>query len=270
MRRGAAAPGCCGCGDLRAAQGRTPLPAVQSAAAGTQCVEPPDVMRRNHMNCSSTSATTPCAAACAAPRHSLKGCIDCHASAQTRSVAQAPGNFCVSCHQYAAVKIDCFECHTEQAACGTLKGRHPMSRRGFRGLAGRAAAGLAGVMLAPGIRLIEIGHLRPRPPAPGCQGALGHADRHHEVRRRLHRLRHRLQHRKRPGRTPQRAPTRAVDPQDRDQGSQDRPPGLGAGDVPALRRAALRGRLPHRRQRSSAPTASCWSTATPASAAATA
>jgi hypothetical protein len=27
-------------------------------------------------------------------------------------VASAPGDFCVACHQYAAVKIDCFECHT--------------------------------------------------------------------------------------------------------------------------------------------------------------
>ena len=44
-------------------------------------------------------------------RASLKGCIDCHASSKTGSVLGEEG-FCSSCHAYAAVKIDCFECHT--------------------------------------------------------------------------------------------------------------------------------------------------------------
>jgi hypothetical protein len=30
-------------------------------------------------------------------------------------VAAAPGDFCVSCHTYAAVRIDCFECHASKA-----------------------------------------------------------------------------------------------------------------------------------------------------------
>ena len=47
-------------------------------------------------------------------RHSLKGCIECHAS---RDAAGKPvpvtseGQFCQSCHSYAAVKMDCFSCH---------------------------------------------------------------------------------------------------------------------------------------------------------------
>ena len=66
-----------------------------------------------------------------------------------------------------------------------------------------AAAGLAGVLLAPGVRLIEIAQAAAPAAAQAGrqrQGALGHADRHHQVCQRLHRLRHRLQHRKRPGR----------------------------------------------------------------------
>ncbi|MDP1900585.1 MAG: hypothetical protein Q8K96_09045 [Rubrivivax sp.] len=47
-------------------------------------------------------------------KHSLKDCIDCHASRTTLSVAKAETNFCISCHSYAAVKIDCFECHSSQ------------------------------------------------------------------------------------------------------------------------------------------------------------
>ena len=48
-------------------------------------------------------------------KYSLKACIDCHADAANRSVAQTETNFCVSCHRYAAVKIDCFDCHTALA-----------------------------------------------------------------------------------------------------------------------------------------------------------
>ena len=48
-------------------------------------------------------------------KYGLKECIDCHASRTTGSVAQAPANFCVSCHEYTAVRIDCFECHTSKA-----------------------------------------------------------------------------------------------------------------------------------------------------------
>jgi hypothetical protein len=49
-------------------------------------------------------------------KYSLKDCVGCHAGAKTRSVAAAPGDFCVSCHSYAAVTIDCFECHTGKPA----------------------------------------------------------------------------------------------------------------------------------------------------------
>jgi hypothetical protein len=47
---------------------------------------------------------------------SLKACIDCHASASTGSVAASASNFCQSCHAYAAVKLDCFECHSSKPA----------------------------------------------------------------------------------------------------------------------------------------------------------
>jgi len=52
-----------------------------------------------------------------ATRFSLKGCVDCHASAKTGSVLGEEG-FCSSCHAYASVKIDCFECHTPMRQAG--------------------------------------------------------------------------------------------------------------------------------------------------------
>ncbi len=98
------------------AAGRTPIPALEPARAGTQCVEPPAVMRRQHMDLLRHQRDDTVHGGIRGARHSLKGCIDCHASRQTASVAAAPGDFCVSCHRYAAVSIDCFECHTGKAA----------------------------------------------------------------------------------------------------------------------------------------------------------
>ena len=47
-------------------------------------------------------------------KYSLKECVACHASQSNQSVNAEAGNFCQSCHVYAAVKIDCFECHTNK------------------------------------------------------------------------------------------------------------------------------------------------------------
>jgi hypothetical protein len=95
--------------------GRTALPVLEPARAGTQCVEPPDVMRRNHMRFLKHQRDETVHGGVRGAKHSLKGCVDCHAGRNTASVAAAPGDFCVSCHTYAAVRIDCFECHASKA-----------------------------------------------------------------------------------------------------------------------------------------------------------
>ena len=102
-------------GGAEAETGRTPKPVVEPAAAGSQCVEPPAVMRRNHMAFLKHQRDDTVRGGIRGAKHSLKACIDCHASQKTASVAKAETNFCVSCHTYAAVKIDCFECHTDKS-----------------------------------------------------------------------------------------------------------------------------------------------------------
>lgn len=97
---------------LAVAQGRTPLPAVQKAAAGTQCVAPPAEMRRNHMEMLKHQRDDTVRGGIRGAKASLRGCVDCHASAETHSVVKAGTDFCASCHSYAAVKIDCFDCHS--------------------------------------------------------------------------------------------------------------------------------------------------------------
>jgi hypothetical protein len=43
--------------------------------------------------------------------NALTACIDCHAGKAGGDVIGGPDAFCQSCHSYAAVKLDCFECH---------------------------------------------------------------------------------------------------------------------------------------------------------------
>ncbi len=85
---------------------------VIEAARGGQCVEDPAVMRRTHMELLKHQRDDTVRGGIRGAKYSLKGCISCHASQTSGSVAAAPTNFCVSCHSYAAVKIDCFECHS--------------------------------------------------------------------------------------------------------------------------------------------------------------
>ncbi len=82
---------------------------------GGHCVRDPQWMRRNHMRLLMhvrddtvrkgirTEATD-----------GLKNCVDCHASLKDDSVTARADSFCVGCHRYEAVKIDCFECHSSK------------------------------------------------------------------------------------------------------------------------------------------------------------
>ena len=78
---------------------------------GEACVAPVEEMRRNHMKLLFHQRDRTMREGVRTTRFSLKGCVDCHASAKTGSVLGEEG-FCSSCHAYASVKIDCFECHT--------------------------------------------------------------------------------------------------------------------------------------------------------------
>ena len=89
-----------------------PQPVITKAVKGEQCVEPNDFMRRNHMKVLDGHRDKTVIEGIRTKKYSLKECINCHASETTGSVAAAKDDFCVSCHSYAAVKIDCFDCHS--------------------------------------------------------------------------------------------------------------------------------------------------------------
>jgi hypothetical protein len=90
--------------------GRVSLP-VHKVEKGEKCVEPTDEMRRNHMNKILHQRDRTMHDGIRTTQHSLKNCVDCHADPKTNSVLGKDG-FCESCHRYAAVSMDCFECHS--------------------------------------------------------------------------------------------------------------------------------------------------------------
>ena len=101
---------------------RVPKPVIE-AARGGQCVEPAADMRRNHMKYLKHQRDETMHDGIRGAKYSLKACIECHASPATNSVAAKQTNFCISCHSYTAVKVDCFECHATQPGKTSL---HPL------------------------------------------------------------------------------------------------------------------------------------------------
>jgi hypothetical protein len=90
-----------------------PQPVIELARGG-QCVDDPATMRRNHMKFLKHQRDDTLRAGIRSAKYSLKACVECHASQKTGSVSQSDTNFCQSCHNYAAVHIDCFECHANK------------------------------------------------------------------------------------------------------------------------------------------------------------
>jgi len=98
-----------------AESGRVPKPVIDIANPG-QCIASPEVMRRTHMDLLKHQRDKTLREGERHAKISLNGCIDCHASKNNGSVLGTKENFCQSCHTYAAVKLDCFECHQPKAA----------------------------------------------------------------------------------------------------------------------------------------------------------
>lgn len=85
------------------------------AVKGDSCVEPVDEMRRYHMRMLMHQRDDTVIRGIRTPQHSLVGCVGCHAAQDEAGEyvrIDEPGQFCSTCHEYAAVKMDCFQCHS--------------------------------------------------------------------------------------------------------------------------------------------------------------
>ena len=78
---------------------------------GDKCVRPTEFMRRNHMDLILHQRDETMHEGIRTEKYQLTNCVDCHANPKTNSVLGKDG-FCESCHEYAAVSIDCFSCHS--------------------------------------------------------------------------------------------------------------------------------------------------------------
>ncbi len=96
------------------AAAEVPKPVIAIAKPG-QCIAPVEEMRRNHMDMLRHQRDRTLRLGEREAKVSLNACIDCHASRDNGSVLGDKENFCQGCHAYAAVKLDCFECHQAKA-----------------------------------------------------------------------------------------------------------------------------------------------------------
>lgn len=94
-----------------------PKPVIQKGE-GEKCVEDTDYMRRNHMKVLNHHRDDTMRKGIRTKQHSLKNCIECHATPDQSGQRTVLGKdqFCQSCHSYAAVQIDCFQCHSSKPA----------------------------------------------------------------------------------------------------------------------------------------------------------
>jgi len=93
------------------------IPPAQRDFSKTQrCVRPVEDMRKNHMKYLLHHRDEVVHDGVRTPQFKLVDCINCHATRKPDGEAipvDSPGQFCFNCHKFAAVQIDCFECHSD-------------------------------------------------------------------------------------------------------------------------------------------------------------
>ncbi|VAW82672.1 hypothetical protein MNBD_GAMMA13-1466 [hydrothermal vent metagenome] len=91
------------------------FPEPETRYSATQgCVEPEKDMVRNHMNYIIHQRDETMRKGIRTRQHSLEECVNCHATKNEQGdyiSVNAEDQFCSSCHSYASVNIDCFQCH---------------------------------------------------------------------------------------------------------------------------------------------------------------
>jgi predicted CXXCH cytochrome family protein len=93
------------------------IPQPTKPMNASACVEPVEIMRREHMNFLLHQRDDTVLDGERNSKYSLVGCMDCHNPAESAETAVRypdPQHFCADCHRYASVRIDCFECHADR------------------------------------------------------------------------------------------------------------------------------------------------------------
>jgi len=109
--------------------GRVPVPATPQGK-GDSCVADTDFMRRNHMTMLDHQRDDTVHEGIRTKQFSLKECIECHAVNGADGVpvtVEDPKHFCRACHDYAAVSVDCFQCHASRPDAAAMSGERDQS-----------------------------------------------------------------------------------------------------------------------------------------------
>ena len=94
-----------------------PRPHIVEPTDAESCVLPKSEMRRNHMEYILHQRTETVHKGIRTEKYSFVGCINCHGVKDDNGAFVGIENeqhFCRSCHDYVAVKIDCFQCHADK------------------------------------------------------------------------------------------------------------------------------------------------------------
>ncbi len=93
-----------------------PPKAKKDFSDAQKCVEPIDIIRRDHGTFLKQHRDDTMRHGVRNTQYSLVACINCHvtqdAAGNYPNIKEGSEHFCRSCHTYAAVSIDCFQCHT--------------------------------------------------------------------------------------------------------------------------------------------------------------
>ena len=99
----------------------TLMPKLMAAQKQFDTIEQRDLhvaeMRTDHMNLLKHKRDRTVYQGIRTPKHSLHACIECHVPTPTNNKVVKhtdPEHFCSTCHLELAVKIDCFQCHTDR------------------------------------------------------------------------------------------------------------------------------------------------------------
>lgn len=114
-----------------AALADTPFPTVHEPKdESKKCIQPEDEMRRNHMKYILHERDETMHEGIRGEPEGLSSCIDCHVEpGDDGEIAgiESKEHFCNACHQYAAVQIDCFQCHADRPQKYIKRNKHSSS-----------------------------------------------------------------------------------------------------------------------------------------------
>ncbi len=99
---------------LQAAETKGHVVEGSRAAGLAECVKPAAQMRRQHMEFIKHQRIVTVHEGVRDTPYSLAGCVACHVRYDERQIPTPinhPDQFCGACHAFAAVDLNCFDCH---------------------------------------------------------------------------------------------------------------------------------------------------------------